>query len=59
MKPSKPIHATARLINGFSSEAPSLAPSLLLKEIIVKIMTKRAENASETAINAGVVAAGA
>ena len=59
MNPSKPIHATARLINGFSSEALSLPPSLLRNEISVKITTNNAEKASETAIKAGVVAAGA
>ena len=56
--PRSPIQAVARWMPGLSRAFPNL-PIFPRKEVIVKRMKKMTVKASETAMNAGVVAVGA
>ena len=57
-KPKRPIHAVVRCTAGLSKTLPNL-PILWRKVVMTKRMKKMIVKASETAMNAGVVAVGA
>jgi hypothetical protein len=58
MKPNSPTHAAARATKGLPSTALSFPPSRSRTVDMLNIMRNKVQKTSETAIQAGVVAAG-